>query len=260
MKTTIYYFTGTGNSLWAAKTIGNALPDSTLIPILRHTEISNEESEITGIVAPVYAWGTPLIVEELIKTLDYKRCGYLFVVSVNAGGVAGTNIAIKKMVAARGGALSAGFSLPLVSNYILFGNPPSQEKIDNIIDNGRKKLENIISSIKARKTDILEKDGAFKNLILGAINKTFRSQMKKADKKFTTDEKCNGCGICSKICPAENITVENGRPVWHQRCEQCLACMHWCPETSINSGAGTKGKKRYHHPEVTLYDLLRRNA
>jgi hypothetical protein len=64
------------------------------------------------------------MVEEILKKLDYKKCGYFFVVSVNAGGVAGTNIAIKKTIEKCGGTLAAGFSLPLVSNYILFGNIP----------------------------------------------------------------------------------------------------------------------------------------
>lgn len=33
------------------------------------------------------------------------------------------------------------------------------------------------------------------------------------DKGFYTDEKCMGCEICSKICPTQNITIQEKPPV-----------------------------------------------
>ncbi|MBL8028931.1 MAG: EFR1 family ferrodoxin, partial [Fibrobacteres bacterium] len=225
-------------------------------PIRKNTAVLSGSFEYTGIVAPVYAWGSPIIVENFLQRLDFNKCGYLFTISVNAGGVAGTNIAYGKAIKKCGGSLNAGFSLPLVSNYILFGNPPGKEKIESIIGKGRTKLAHIVSKILAKESGIVEKDSAIANLLLGTINKAFRSRMHSTDKKFTSSEKCNGCGICARVCAAENITIVNKRPLWHNKCEQCLACMHWCPETAIDLGKATKGKKRYHHPEITLTEML----
>ncbi|MEN6358816.1 MAG: hypothetical protein ABFD59_01960 [Smithella sp.] len=45
-------------------------------------------------------------------------------------------------------------------------------------------------------------------------------------------------------------------PAWHHRCEQCFACIQWCPEEAIQYGKGTRNKKRCHHPEISLKDML----
>jgi Pyruvate/2-oxoacid:ferredoxin oxidoreductase delta subunit len=50
--------------------------------------------------------------------------------------------------------------------------------------------------------------------------------------------------------------MANGKPIWQHRCEQCFACLQWCPEESIQYGKKTQKKKRYHHPEIKLSDML----
>ena len=35
----------------------------------------------------------------------------------------------------------------------------------------------------------------------------------KMDRDFWTDKKCNGCGICGRVCPVGNIAFESGKPV-----------------------------------------------
>ena len=76
------------------------------------------------------------------------------------------------------------------------------------------------------------------------------------DKSFWVDEKCNACAICRSICPCGNIALEAGKPVWLHHCEQCLACIQWCPREAIQFGKKTPRYERYHHPEVTLQDML----
>ncbi len=38
--------------------------------------------------------------------------------------------------------------------------------------------------------------------------------------------------------------------------EQCLACIKWCPQETIQFGKKTPRYKRYYHPEVTLREML----
>ena len=76
------------------------------------------------------------------------------------------------------------------------------------------------------------------------------------DKGFWVDEKCNSCGICKTACPCENIELKEGRPVWLHHCEQCLACIQWCPQEAIQYGKKTQRYERYRHPEVKLSDML----
>lgn len=75
------------------------------------------------------------------------------------------------------------------------------------------------------------------------------------DKNFKCDERCNGCGICEKICPVKNIKMLKLMPSWEHHCEQCFACLQWCPQSSIQFGIKTEGE-RYHHPDIKLSDLL----
>jgi len=76
------------------------------------------------------------------------------------------------------------------------------------------------------------------------------------DKKFWKDDKCNGCGICSKVRPAGNIEIINEKLAWLHRCEQCLAYMQWCPQEAIQCGKKTVKYPWYHHPEAILQGML----
>jgi MinD superfamily P-loop ATPase len=73
-----------------------------------------------------------------------------------------------------------------------------------------------------------------------------------ADRKFTVDNRCTSCGTCVKVCPVENIRLEEGRPVWLHHCEQCMACIQLCPTEAIQAGKKTEKRGRYHHPGVTI--------
>lgn len=44
---------------------------------------------------------------------------------------------------------------------------------------------------------------------------------------------------------------------WLNHCEQCLACIQWCPQEALQYGKKTPAYERYHHPEIKLQDLLR---
>ncbi|PKG31997.1 MAG: 4Fe-4S ferredoxin, partial [Methanoregula sp.] len=83
MRTVLYYFTGTGNSLAAAKKIALALGETELVPI---ASLQGAEGDIVpaaervGIIAPVYFIGLPLMVAEFAGRLDAATAKYLFCV------------------------------------------------------------------------------------------------------------------------------------------------------------------------------------
>ena len=61
---------------------------------------------------------------------------------------------------------------------------------------------------------------------------------------------CIGCGKCEKLCPLNNITLQNARPVWGSNCTQCMACICYCPTRAIEYGKKSAGKPRYHFEEL----------
>lgn len=96
----------------------------------------------------------------------------------------------------------------------------------------------------------------WQNIIFTGLNRLAFPHVPTMDRSFWVDEKCDGCGICKAVCPSGNIDLPGERPVWLHHCEQCLACIQWCPQEAIQFGKKTPRYKRYHHPEVTLKDML----
>ena len=46
-------------------------------------------------------------------------------------------------------------------------------------------------------------------------------------------EKCIGCGLCERDCPAGKIRVEEGKAVWKPDCIQCGHCVAICPKMAV---------------------------
>lgn len=257
METTIYFYTGTGNSLWTARKIVEGLGPAELIPIsFRREQSFRCDSLRIGLVFPVHIWGVPQPVVQFLHRLKADSATYVFAVAVNAGQVAATLIQLRQLLLARHLHLSGGFSVDLPSNYIPWGGAISLEKQQRKFAAALKKIERITAAVRNREDLPPEKGPFWQNIIFSMIYRKSLPHVARMDKSFLADEKCNACAICVKICPAGNILMRGMKPAWQHHCEQCFACIQWCPERAIQYGKNTATKKRYHHPDVTLRDML----
>ncbi len=60
MKTDIFFMTGTGNSLWTARTLAGKLGNAELDPMLWATvNPVQSRADAIGIIFPVHVWGLP---------------------------------------------------------------------------------------------------------------------------------------------------------------------------------------------------------
>ena len=66
------------------------------------------------------------------------------------------------------------------------------------------------------------------------------------DKGFYTTPDCDHCGLCEKLCPLKNISLQDGKPKWHSHCTQCMSCYHHCPKNAIQFRKLTLGKGQYY--------------
>lgn len=256
MKTLIYFYTGTGNSLWTARTLAAQLGNTEIIPM---SGVSNDivtDAGNIGLVFPVHIWGLPRKVINFLDKLPAGNSKNYFALAVNAGQVAATLLQLDKLLQARGISLSAGFDVVMPNNYIPWGGPGPEEKQQERFHNARKKIERIAAVVKEKEQRPVEKGPLWQNILFTAFYKISFNQVPKLDKKFSVDEKCNGCGICEKVCTVFNIEFEEKKPVWQHRCEQCFACLQWCPQEAIQIGKKTVNYQRYRHPEVNLKDIM----
>jgi ferredoxin len=255
MKSAIYYYTGTGNSLWAARLLAAELGDTRVLP-MRRAAPETDDSEVLGLVFPVHIWGVPRRVVDFVKNLPEGRARYCYAVAVNAGQVASTLKQLERLLKRRGIKLAAGCGLVMPSNYIPWGGAAPEDVQRGLFDAAAKKLQAFAGPVKRRAAGEVEKGPLWQRLLLSGVcyNLTF-GKVPSLDKNFHSDDKCNGCSLCTAVCPSGDILMEGGRPSWLGHCEQCLACLQWCPLEAIQYGEKTRLYARYRHPEVTLSDM-----
>ena len=76
MKNTIFYYTGTGNSLWVARTLAEALGDTELVSIADWgVEKKTIDSDVIGFVFPVHMWGVPGRIIKFINEIEAGEVG-----------------------------------------------------------------------------------------------------------------------------------------------------------------------------------------
>ena len=256
MKTRLYVYTGTGNSLWVARQLALELEETTVQFIPNPPRDFEAEADGVGIIFPVHVWGLPIHVIRFVNHLQVKPETYLYAVAVNAGQVAATLLQLRRVLLTRNLSLASGYSVALPSNYIPWGGPGPIDRQQRLFAEAQEKVKPIAGSILRGEREKVEKGSLWQNILFSSIYKLSFPRICKLDKNFWVDDKCNGCGICSKVCPAKNIAIVNEKPTWLHRCEQCLACIQWCPQEAIQYGKKTARYHRYHHPEVTLQDML----
>jgi ferredoxin len=256
MKTVIYYYTGTGNSLWTARYVAEKIGNADLIPIKKRNPGSLEIYDSIGFVFPVHMWGVPAPVMEFLKQIEFDPSKYYFAYAVNAGQVSRTLIQLKGILESKGIDLQAGYDIILPSNYIPWGGPGPVEKLQKRYNAAAKKINDSVKTISSKGKDPIDKGPLWQRIIFTALYKMTYKMIPKMDGDFWVDNNCNSCGICAKVCPVSNISMDSGKPLWHHKCEQCLACIQWCPKVSIQYGKKTPAYPRYHHPEVKVKDVM----
>ncbi|ODA41889.1 EFR1 family ferrodoxin [Desulfosporosinus sp. BG] len=213
-------------------------------------------SEAVGLIFPVHIWGVPKRVLSFLDKLKSISPRYIFALANNAGQVSNTLVQLKKEMAFRNLTLSSGWSIIMPSNYIPWGGPGSQDKQNERFQVAELKLTTITEKVQSRIEMPVEKGPLWQRIVFTCLYKLSLPYVHKMDAKFWTDEKCNHCGVCVNICPAQNIDIQYEKLTWHNHCEQCLACIQWCPKESLQYGKKTPVYPRYHHPEIKLRDLM----
>jgi ferredoxin len=257
LKNIIFYFTGTGNSLKIAKAVLNEMGDGEIIPMGANQGITvSRQYDSIGFIYPVYFWAIPKAVRKFIADIKIENNENTYCYAVASyGGLAGNGISLlHKMLLEKNIKLKYGKTLKIFSNYIIHFTMP--HNIEKRLIKSDKKLAKIIDAIKNKKTNAIGKPHK-------AIHNFYEKSIELIaswDEHYTINEKCIGCGICKSVCPVNNIEIKNGKPAFKHNCEQCVACIQYCPQTAINYQNKTWNKKRYTNPAISHTELARMNA
>jgi ferredoxin len=246
----IYWFSGTGNSLYAAKRLADELGGAELVQI---TEAAPEgavggEGAKVGFVFPSFYCNLPRAVHVFIEKLQIQPGTYIFGIVTMGGNGVGSVEALSLLLKKKGLRLAYGRGMRMPANYVLMYNPADSARVSGTLATADKKLHDYAGSIKAGRQAVSR---------FPYIGKKLFKDIETLDKGFVTEDVCTSCGLCEKICPVQNIKMENGRPKWQGHCERCVACISWCPAKAIEYGDKTKGRRRYHNPEIGAEELGR---
>ncbi|MDR3091842.1 MAG: EFR1 family ferrodoxin [Clostridiales bacterium] len=250
----IFYFSGTGNSLFAAREIAKVLGDTKIAPVADNFGADLGGFERIGFVYPIYFGGVPLVVKNFVESLDFSKCpnAYLFAIATRGGIPQNGLNEMNALLSAQSRELDYGTLLIMGANYILLYGRMFFTNAAN--RHAAKVLPKIAAAIrdKEKRPRALPKPGSM------SMTERARGKVHEAARDYTVSGGCVSCSLCAKICPVCNIELKDGKPTFGEKCEQCMACLQFCPRRAINYKGKTEKRKRYRHPDVTAADLVRR--
>lgn len=253
----IFYFTGTGNSLYVAKRFGGEL--YSIPKVLKNNELIYEDEKI-GIILPCYAFAAPAIVREFIEKVTLKS-PYIFAIltygnTVSDGAGWFTEYAKKNNIT-----IHYANSLLMVDNYLpIFDIDEQKQKPKNI----EKNLEILLQEVSENKKHINRGSSLDSFMTKGVQHLVKVLPIVSSPKKFSINDKCNGCGTCIKVCPRNNISIDkelkNCTPVYGDTCEFCLACINLCPQKAIKLKREKNPNARFKNENITLKEIIDSNS
>ena len=250
---TVCYFTANGNCLYVAKRIGGTLLS---IPQLMKQDSIEIADDAVGIVCPVYAVEMPMMVKEFLQKAKIKT-EYFFFVYTFGMGYAEAFAHVELTCRDKSLKLSYINAIQMVDNYL-----PGFE-MQNQIDTLPKKnvegqLKKLLADIESR-ADTPVKINAAVKAQMAMYQKMLAKRILRKDtaQEYIVTDDCIRCGICAKVCPANNITVSD-KVRFADRCEVCYACLHNCPQNAIHM-KNEKSAVRFRNEHISLKDIIEAN-
>ncbi len=250
----IFYFSGTGNSLYIAK----KLQESEKCELINISDAINEKnfkyvsrnSEKIGFVFPVYFYGLPTVLSEFISQLEIKSDvkPFIYTVITCGGSIGNADKMLAEQLKQRNLQLNSAFSIKMPSNYVMMHDIPDKEKQSLTLYDAEKEIERIVGVLEVNdKGDFVSDRGL---AILTPVAYRLYGMFRKTKKFYVTDD-CTNCGLCEKMCPSHAIQLTSGKPEWiKEKCSHCTACINHCTAKAIQYGDSTKKRGRYVNPNV----------
>ncbi|MGV8084190.1 MAG: EFR1 family ferrodoxin [Coriobacteriia bacterium] len=261
VRSIIFVFSGTGNSLWAAKKISEELENCEIVSMGLHKEYTlMDQYDVIGFVYPTYYRGMPARVHNFVSQCDFQsnKNAYFFAVATCGSIETACNatVQMRNLLKRKKVTLSYAEKLDMFSNYIIFYD--MRDTVEEEARQSARDLDPIIGNIKKRTVDLAtSRIKPFEQLIY----KGFFHLAPHMDKNYKVSDACTHCSICQKVCPVNNIDYgQDKKPYFKHHCEQCLACIQHCPERAIDYKGKTQNRKRYTHPDISWKELAKLNG
>ncbi len=245
----ILYFSATGNTEFIAQELAARLNDE-CVNLLERVKTNNNEplsSEKPFVIcAPVYVCEMPRFLDKYLKKQTFLGNKDVYFIFTSGGycGISGSlakKLVKKKKLNYRG---HAEFKMPrnYIANdaYPMLGKEETEKRIRDSYAQIEKVAADILNGEKLKARHIF----LFESIVTLPFNPVW-CKYKLTAKDFYVTDACMGCGKCEKLCPLNNVSLLDKKPVWEKNCTHCMACIGNCPVNSIEYGNVTQNKERY---------------
>ena len=245
----VLYFSATGNTEYIAKEIAK-LTDDTCLNLLKkiqtadYSELHSDKPFV--ICTPIYVCEFPFFLLQFLRKVPLtgsREIYYIF----SSGGYSGHAFRQAQVLTWKKKLFFKGCAdIIMPRNYITSDIYPmhAAEEIRERLSKAKETVSKTASTIKAGDKLKMRHVFLFETLIILPVAFPWRKLVLTANKFYVKDS-CLGCGKCAKLCPLNNIIIEDKKPVWGNKCTHCMACIANCPKESIEYGTITVGKERY---------------
>lgn len=254
MKTSIFTYSGTGNSLFTAKRLAGMLESADVYPITRLDTARFSQDDAVGFIFPVYFYNVPRFVRDICARSGPQNAGYVFCVATCGGKAGNTLPNFTDCLQSAGAKLDYGAVVKLPDNSVYYRTSP--ETIERDFRELEPALETIARDItaQAQNTQLLKP-----SRMNAAVGVALRVGMKVAlryEDKRVNEEMCTHCGLCVRLCPSGNIAMESGKIAFGNQCADCFRCIQWCPAQAIRFGKlSVDASTQYRCPGIKAADL-----
>lgn len=251
----VFYFTGTGNSLYIARQID---PEPVSIPqAMRQKQLDFTAGRI-GIVAPVYGHELPPMVRDFLRQASFHT-PYFFLLLTYGNRHGGAAELAQQLCAECGISVQYINVILMPDNWLPSFDMDVQRSIDKHIPEQLAAVRADLAAQKHWASPVTESDRAAHRSFLARTGQMPAGAWKHLIAMHP--ESCVGCGVCEKVCPSGSIRMAEGKAVQTpDRCQACLACVHACPHRAIGlTIPEVNPNARYRNEHVTLQDLITAN-
>lgn len=247
----ILYFTGTGNSRYAASFLADRLED-TVQDCNRYIKggTTPRFHSVTPwvFVCPTYAWQIPHVFADFLRQCHFSGCKKAYFVMTCGGEIHAATETNRKLCAWLGLEHLGTAQIVMPENYIaLFPTPDSNEEVQAILHAALPSLEQAAAAIANGQPLHAIPSTLQGKLMTYVVNPVFYKTCVHSH-PFTADDTCISCGKCAALCPMNGIDMVNGKPRWNGNCTHCMACISYCPKQAIAYGKKSRTRRIYTCP------------
>ncbi len=246
-RTLVTYFSQGGTTARVGKQIADGLRSSGhQVDLVRINEVGKHPSldgyDVLGIGFPVYYFRPPFNVMEYVQSLPSLKGLPTFVFVLHGTYRFDAANPVRHTFKSKGAA-DVGFFhcfgrdlyLEYLKQHKLFSpDHPTKEELHRALLFGQE------VAARAARREFLETED---DLPAGPVYRIERFFMSKwivqqiySRLFMISGRKCDGCGLCVKLCPTKNLTArKDGKPVMGRECIACLTCETRCPKGAITS-------------------------